>query len=141
MVDYPDGTLPIAINVDFNIVQGDVDTKVERVVPKTACSYGNPVANLVIPAAPAGKKTGLLMIVASTDTDLSKLRISVYKDDILGDIMDYIYVGANKPLVLLFPPFMPEQDVSDGSKQNMYIELLGAGCYALNGLFAMYFYE
>jgi len=141
VVDYPDGTFPVAVNVEVGPVSGLYYSKAEWVDKKHKYAKGTASVVVTCDQAPAGQKIGLIGIIASTDVDGGYLQIETLQSGLWAFVLDEVFIAANRPLVLAFPCWVPDQDVGDGATDTLRVTVVGASCPAKVTVFVLYYFE
>lgn len=141
MSDLPDYTKYVTPNVEVPEVSRPFGTKAETVAHVSGYDRDTGgAAGITLDAAPAGQKAGLIMVIATTEAALSELTLYTKQSAAWTKVWDRLFVDPDGPLVLLFPCWVPTQDVGDGSTQNVRLEFT-AGCSDILSLYALYYFE
>lgn len=141
MSDLPDYTKYVTPNVAIPEASRPFGTKAETVAHVSGYNRGTAgSASLTLNAAPAGQKVGLILVVATSEAVMSPLTLYTKQNAAWTKVWDRLFVDPDAPLVLVFPCWVPPQDVGDGSTQNVRLEITD-GCGDIMSLFALYYFE
>lgn len=139
--DLPDYTKYVSPQPQQPVTVTGFGTKAETVAKKSVTGYGNPVLSFELDAPPVGKKTGLIMVVGSVEVAGAYLLIEAWQSGLWVQVARYARIPAKDTKVLVFPCWVPTQDVGDGSTKNIKVNLYFDGCDCDLDLTVIYFEE
>jgi hypothetical protein len=141
VTDLPDYTTQITVNVSLAEALRLFATKAEAVEKKSAADTGTNSVLIDLDPPAKGKKTGLILVIGSTNTAGDIITIYALQGGILTIVLDYIRIPANDSKLLVFPCWIPTQDVGDGVASNIEVRVTSTVCAAEVSLFVLYFEE
>jgi len=115
-------------------------TKAEMATKKTKCLTDEVEVDMTLDKPPLGQKTGLILIVATTDGAGGQVKVQTRQSDAWVTVWDGLNVEASAPLVLPLPCFVPTQDVGDGVNPSVRIYQSGS-CAEVLALMVVYYDE
>jgi hypothetical protein len=139
--DLPDYTRLFTVNISLAENLRVFATKAEALAKKSKYAHGNIGVTLDLDPPAKGDKTGLLLVVASTNNTGDYLSISTLQSSVLTKVLDYVYLTANVPVILVFPCWIPTQDLGNGTDANISINIASSVCDSAQTLFALYYEE
>lgn len=140
MGDLPDYTKYIAAAPTPTPVGSILGTKAETVTHKTAQGSDTYSLTVTLPAPASGKKIGLIIVLGNTDVNASDLKIETFQSASWAEVLGAQFVQRDKDLLLVFPCWVPDQDVGDGSTETVRIVMSGT-CSAVLNAFVLYYEE
>ena len=140
MTDLPDYTKYIAAAPTPTPVGTLLGTKAESVTHKIIEGSDTYALTVELAAPPTGQKIGLILIIVSTSVAGSEWFIETLQNASWTQVLGDQYLARWAPGVILFPCWIPEQDVGDGSTVTVRIVMSGS-CSAVLSAFILYFFE
>lgn len=138
--DLPDYTRTFTVNISLADNLRIFASKAEAVAKKVAYGVAGEILTLTLAAPAAGKKTGLILIVFSSDGSAATLKLESLQSGSWVTVWDKILVAAVDSRILPLPCFVPTQDVGDGATQTVRLTLTGS-CGSNEGMMVIYYDE
>lgn len=136
MADYPDYTKIVRQLVDVNIL----GTKAETVTHLEATETDTDGAALKITPAESGKKIGLLKIIIATESADETFWVQIRRGGVYEYLIEPTRIGADAPVILDYPAYVPDQDETNGTDYNLEISCT-ADCFERASITLVYFLE
>jgi hypothetical protein len=139
--DLPDYTRLFTVNISLAENLRVFATKAESVTKKSAKASGNPSCYADLDPPAKGNVTGLLLVIGSTDTAGSWITVQSRQSGLLTTVLDYVRIPANDSKILVFPCWVPTQDLGNGTDSNIRVLVSSTSCPPHVDVFVLYYEE